>query len=155
MLYRKKLTDKEIEICNNFLKTGNKRKSFELAGMNINNLRSIENFFKRNGVKIYLELCSELSDSAMSQNEVITSISRIARRLETEDVIAYTGNVMQVRQSIREQIKALEMMCRILGIDKIKETNISTTIIDDIVNDYDVEDDTINFAGIEENENKP
>lgn len=126
------LTEKEKEICLNYLKCRNKLESFRMSGIEIKHYSTVYKFFERKIVNMYLVEMVDLLDEKIDEKEIMEKIARVARRLETEDV-ALSNRTVKVRQSIRDQLKALEMLCKLKGIDKVTNNDSKVTIIDDIV----------------------
>lgn len=146
------LTEQEKEIVNNYLKTYSKNEAFKLAGVEVSTSK-IYNFFNSRRIKRYISQQMELNDESLTKNEVLTRLARLARRLDTEDVVTKFGQT-RIRQSIKDQIKALEILIKLMNIESDKN-DLNVTIVDDILND-DISDQEIeglnNLAGIEENE---
>lgn len=133
MLDKKKLlTEEEKEIIHNYLKTGSKIDSFRLAKVNVSNFDTVKKFFEKEKVKNYIELCNNLSDNPITEKEIIQRISSLCRRQETEDAVTKSGKIV-VRQSIKDQLKALEIMMKIMGIEKVNNATSNIIIIDDIL----------------------
>lgn len=129
---RKLLTEEEKEIIHNYLKTGSKIDSFKLAKKNVSSFETIRRFFEKEKVKNYIELCNNLLDDPITEKEIIQRLSNLCRRNETEDAVTKSGKTI-VRQSIRDQLKALELMMKVMGMEKINNNESRITIIDSIL----------------------
>jgi len=137
------ITEKQKNFCIEFIKCGVASRAAETAGYAKGSSRIVGcDLLSQPKIQEIIEKLQELvySDKILDMQETLERITSIARNEQKEEVIFPDfkgGKVMRTTKdvSIKDRLKALELMAKILGL--YKETNnlnaqINVQIVDDL-----------------------